>query len=88
MLAIRIMTLLLSSSRRVTVSGCILPVGWHDRILCFLRAASRNPPHGEWPQGSGAFCFHLRDERQAQLQSQEALGRGRRMDFFLFLLLF
>lgn len=25
--------------------------------LCLLRAASRLPPHLEWPQGSGTFAF-------------------------------
>lgn len=25
--------------------------------LCLLRAASRLPPHPEWPRGSGTFAF-------------------------------
>ena len=36
-----------------------------------------------WGRGPSAF---ISEERQAQFQSQEALGTERRMDFFLFLL--
>lgn len=51
-----------------------------------LREASRNPLHKAVPEEWDLLLSSQREERQAQFQSQEALGRGRRMDFFLLLL--